>query len=133
MNRGRPKLPISYVVDLDEVIKEVKKQIIEKGIPEGYYGNDIDIVIPVYESLKEETGTNVIWLLDSVIYSSTKSRFIEPLKATRANGKEVYHIFDKFKGDGAAHRKSYKQFVYEVSHVDETVEHLYLPIYWRVD
>lgn len=133
MSRGRPASPISYIVDLDDVIKKIKEQIIEKGVPMGYYGSDIDVVIPVYESLKEEIGANIIWLLDSAIYSSTKSRFIEPLKAVRADGKENYHIFDKFKGDGFAHRKSYKQFVYDVSHVDENIEHLYLPIYWRVD
>lgn len=134
MSRGRPEIPPSYVVDLNDVIQKVHAEIVKKGITQGFYGTDIEIVVPVYESIKEETAINIVWLLDRGMYVSNKSRFIEPLKTKRGSkGKETYYIFDKFKGDGAAHRKSYKQLTYEVPYTDDGEEPLYLPVYWRVN
>ena len=134
MSRGRPEIPPSYVVDLDDVISKVRTEIVKKGITMGHYGSDIEIVIPVYESFREETAVNIVWLLNHSMYISSKSRFIEPLKTTRGSkGEETYHIYDKFKSDGFAHRKSYKQLTYEVPYTDKDEESLYIPVYWRVD
>ena len=135
MSRGRPEIPPSYVVDLNDIIQKVHVEMVKKGITIGYYGSDIEIVIPVYESIKEDTAVNIVWLLDRGMYISNKSRFIEPLKTTRGSkGEETYYIFDKFKSNGFEHKKSYKQpLMYEVPYVDDTEEPIYIPVYWRVN
>ena len=132
MGRGRPEIPPSYIVDLNDVIKKVKENVQTESYM-SFYGLTIDIVIPAYESLKKDLVPNIVWLLDNTMYVSQKSRFIDPLKHIEKDGAEEYYIYDKFKSDSYSHKKSYKQLTYEVPYVDKTEEPIYIPVYWRVN
>ena len=131
---SRPELPNSYIVDLNDIVK-----MISRGIPGGITDlamlsprrYDIDVVIPVYESLKDDTAKNIIWCLDDKIYFSNKSRYVEYLETMLGNKK--FYIYDKFKSNSYSHKNSYKQLTYEVPYVDDTAEPIYLPVYWRVN
>ena len=128
MSRGRPEIPPSYVVDLNDVIKKVRNEINTESYM-SFYGLSIDIVIPVYESLKADTASNIVWVLDHKMFTSNKSSFVESLKHTNKAGSEDYYIYDKFKANSYSHKKSYKQLTYEVPYNDESEEPLYLPVY----
>ena len=133
MSRGRPETPPSYIVDLDVIIQLVMEKILENP-PATYSHYDVDIVIPVYESLKENTAKHITWLLDNKIFMSNKSRFVEYLTAKRGiNNRDTFYIYDKFKSDSYSHKNSYKQLTYEVPYVDDTAEPIYIPVYWRVN
>lgn len=134
MSRGRPETPKSYIVDLNSVINLVAKEMIRTGAPQGWYGTDIDIVIPVYEAFNEETAKHIVWILDDKIYMSNKSRFVESIMAKRGvKGEDTFYIYDKFKSDSYSHKNSYKQFMVDVPYVDDTAESIYIPVYWRVN
>ena len=133
---GRPELPNSYVVDLNDIVKLVYYRTLGRTIDDfetmtSFLRYDIDIVIPVYESLKDDTAKNIVWCLDNKIYFSNKSRFVEYLETTIDNKK--FYIYDKFKSGSYSHKNSYKQLTYDVPYVDITAEHIYLPVYWRVN
>ena len=132
MSRGRPEIPPSYVVDLNDVIKKVRNEINTESYM-SFYGLSIDIVIPVYESLKADVASNIVWVLDNKMFTSNKSSFVESLKHTNKAGSEDYYIYDKFKANSYSHKKSYKQLTYEVPYNDESEEPLYIPVYWRVN
>ena len=133
--RGRPEVPKSYVVDLNSVINLTRQEMLRIGAPEGWDHNDIDIVIPVYESFKEDVAKHIVWILDHKIFSSTKSRFVEPIEARRGSksSPDIYYIYDRWKADSFSHKKSYKQFMVEVPYPEKDVEPLYVPVYWRVN
>lgn len=129
---GRPEIPPSYVVDLNKVVNQIHSMA--KTNPESntlWDRMDIDVVIPVYESLPEGTASRIMWISDNKIYMSTKSRFVEYLMVER--GKDRFYIYDKFKANGYSHKNSYKQMLYEVPYVDDTAEPIYIPVYWRVN
>lgn len=132
MSRGRPEIPPSYVVDLNDVIKKVRNEVNTESYM-SFYGLTIDIVIPAYESLKKDVVPNIVWILDNKMFISQKSRFVEPLKRMEKNGAEEYYIYDKFKSDSYGHKKSYKQLTYEVPYTDNSEEPLFIPVYWRVN
>lgn len=125
--RGRPELPISYIIDLDKIIDQVD----ELAVTEWSSNLDIDIVIPIYESFHEKVAKNIIFLLGNKIFSSTKSSFVEALEADRKN--KHYYIYDKFKADSYSHKKSYKSLYIEFPYVDGAVEPIFVPVYWRIN
>ena len=135
MSRGRPELPNSFIVDLNNVIHLTQKEMLRIGAPQGWDHTDIDIVIPVYEAFKEDTAQHIVWILDKKMFSSTKSRFVEPIEARRGlpNSQDIFHIYDRWKSDSFGHKKSYKQFMVEIPYPEEGVEPLYIPVYWRVN
>lgn len=129
---GRPETPPSYVVDLDKVVNQIHSMV--KTNPDSntlWDRMDIDIVIPVYESLPEKTASRIIWITDCRIYTSNKSRYVECI--TVKKGTDRFYIYDKFKSNSYSHKNSYKQLTYEVPYVDDTAEPIYIPVYWRVN
>lgn len=129
---GRPEVPPSYVVDLNKVVDQIHSMV--KANPKSntlWDRMDIDVVIPVYESLPEGTASRIMWITDCKIYMSIKSRFVEYLTVER--GKDRFYIYDKFKANSYSHKNSYKQLTYEVPYVDDTAEPIYIPMYWRVN
>lgn len=131
---GRPEMPPSYTVDLDKVIDQIYSMV--KTNPESntlWNRMDIDVVIPVWESLTNENAGRTMWVTPSEgkIYMSNKSRFVEYLMIER--GKDRFYLYDKFKTTSYSHKNSYKQMLYEVPYVDDTAEPIYIPVYWRVN
>lgn len=129
---GRPETPPSYVVDLNKVVNQIYSMV--KTNPESntlWDRMDIDVVIPVYESLPEKTASRIIWITDCRIYMSNKSRYVEYI--TVKKGSDKFYIYDKFKTTSYSHKNSYKQLTYEVPYVDDTAEPIYIPVYWRVN
>lgn len=127
---GRPEVPPSYVIDMvDKIYTEAKASIAE--LP--WTRLDIDVVIPVWESLTNETAGRTMWVTpsDGKIYMSNKSRFVEYLIIER--GKDRFYLYDKFKTTSYSHKNSYKQMLYEVPYADDTAEPIYIPVYWRVN
>lgn len=131
MSRGRPETPPSYIVDLNVIIDKVRENLVTESYM-SFYGLDVDIVIPVYESFSSEVASRMVWLLDNKIYFSNKSRFVEYLEH-KQNEAETFYIYDKFKSGSYSHKNSYKQLTYEVPYVDDTEEPVYIPVYWRVN
>ena len=129
---GRPEIPPSYVVDLNKVVDQIHSMV--KTNPESntlWDRMDIDVVLPVYESLPEGTASRIMWITDCRIYMSTKSRYVEYI--TVKKGSDKFYIYDKFKSNSYSHKNSYKQLTYEVPYVDDTAESIYIPVYWRVN
>lgn len=129
---GRPETPPSYVVDLNKVVDQIYSMV--KTNPESntlWDRMDIDVVIPVYESLPEGTASRIMWITDCGIYMSNKSRYVEYI--TVKKGSDMFYIYDKFKSTSYSHKNSYKQLTYEVPYVDDTAEPIYIPVYWRVN
>lgn len=129
---GRPETPPSYVVDLDKVIDQIYSMV--KTNPESntlWDRMDIDVVIPVYESLPEGLASRIVWIADCRIYTSNKSRYVEYI--TVKKGSDKFYIYDKFKSTSYSHKNSYKSLTYEVPYVEDTAEPIYLPVYWRVN
>ena len=128
---GRPETPPSYVVDLDKIVN----MIYERGKTEmaefPWSRLDMDVVVPVYESLPEDIAKRTMWISDNKIYVSTKSSYVDYLLVER--GKDRFYIYDKFKSNGTSHKNSYKQLTYEVPYADDSAEPIYLPVYWRVN
>ena len=132
---SRPASPDSYVVDLNNIINLTHKEMLRIGAPHGWDHTDIDIVIPVYETFKDDVAQHIVWILDHKMFSSTKSRFVEPIEARRGleSSQDIFHIYDRWKADSFSHKKSYKQFMVEVPYPEEDKEPLYIPVYWRVN
>ena len=129
---GRPEVPPSYVVDLNKVVDQIYSMV--KTNPESntlWDRMDIDVVIPVYESLPEKTASRIIWITDCRIYMSTKSRYVEYI--TVKKGSDRFYVYDKFKSTSYSHKNSYKSLTYEVPYVDDTAGPIYIPVYWRVN
>lgn len=131
MSRGRPETPPSYVVDIDDMINNIYTKAKAQTLLSYQKQLDIDVVIPVWESLPDDTAGRTMWISDNKIYMSTKSRFVEYLMVER--GKDRFYIYDKFKSESYSHKNSYKQMLYEVPYVDDTAEPIYIPVYWRVN
>ena len=127
MRTGRPELPNSYILDIDKIVDKIDSL----AITEWTLRLDIDIVIPIYESLPRKTAENMIFILDNKIFSSQKSQFVQSLETDR-NDKH-YYIYDKFKADSYSHKKSYKQVTIEVPYVDDSAEPIFVPVYWRIN
>ena len=131
MNRGRPETQPSYVVDIDDMVNNIYTKAKAQTLLSYQKQLDIDVVIPVWESLTDDTAGRTMWVSDNKIYMSTKSRFVEYLMVER--GKDRFYIYDKFKSESYSHKNSYKQMLYEVPYVDDTAEPIYIPVYWRVN
>ena len=133
MSRGRPETPPSYVVDMDDMVDKIYTFVKASIANQTWSRLDIDVVVPVWESLPDETAGRTMWVTPSEgkIYMSNKSRFVEYLIVER--GKDRFYIYDNFKADGYSHKNSYKQMLYEVPYVDDTAEPIYIPVYWRVN
>ena len=127
MSRGRPELPNSYILDLDEIINKIDALAITEWMSK----LDIDIVIPIYESLPRKTAENMVFILDHKIFSSQRSSFIQSLETDRKD--KHYYIYDKFKADSYSHKKSYKQLTIEVPYADDSAESIFIPVYWRIN
>ena len=133
MSKGRPETPPSYIVNMDDIVDKIhtfaKASIAE--LP--WTRMDVDVVVPVWESLPDDTAGRTMWITPSEgkIYMSSKSRFVEYLMVER--GKDRFYIYDKFKTGSYSHKNSYKQMLYEVPYVDDTAEPIYIPVYWRVN
>ena len=132
---SRPELPNSFVVNLNNIIHITQNEILNTGAPQGWDHTDIDIVIPVYETFKDDVAQNIVWILDNKMFSSTKSRFVEPIEARRGlpSSQDIFHIYDRWKADSFSHKKSYKQFMVEVPYYKKDVEPIYIPVYWRIN
>ena len=130
--RGRPEIPPSYVVNLDAVVNLVYITACKhpEGVPWSYF--DVDVVIPIWESLPEKTAKNLVYILDRKMYVSNKSRFVEYLETTRSNGDKFY-IYDKFKANSYSHKKGYKELMIEIPYTDKSEEPIFLPVYWRIN
>lgn len=133
MSRGRPETPPSYVVDMDDIVDKIYTEAKASIAELPWTRLDIDVVVPVWESLPDDTAGRTMWIIPSEgkIYISNKSRFVEYLMVER--GKDRFYIYDKFKSGGYSHKNSYKQLTYEVPYVDDTAEPIYIPVYWRVN
>lgn len=131
MSRGRPETPPSYVVDMDDMVDKIYTEAKASIANQTWSRLDIDVVVPVWESLPDDIAGRTMWVSDNKIYMSTKSRFVEYLMVER--GKDRFYIYDKFKANGYSHKNSYKQMLYEVPYVDDTAEPIYIPVYWRVN
>lgn len=126
--RGRPELPNSYVVNVDDILASTHGKVHDTTEAQKL---DVDIVIPVYASFPEKTAVNIMWIIEGKLYSSTRSYFVQCLESDKD---EVhYYIFDKFKSNNVSHRKSYKQETYEVPYPEEGVEPIFVPVYWRIN
>ena len=131
MSRGRPETPPSYVVDMDDMVDKIYAEAKASIANQTWSRLDIDVVVPVWESLPDDIAGRTMWVSDNKIYMSTKSRFVEYLMVER--GKDRFYIYDKFKANGYSHKNSYKQMLYEVPYVDDTAGSIYIPVYWRVN
>lgn len=130
---GRPEVPPSYVVDMDDMVDKIYTEAKASFAELPWTRLDIDVVVPVWESLPDDTAGRTMWITPSEgkIYMSTKSRFVEYLMVER--GKDRFYIYDKFKTTSYSHKNSYKQLLYEVPYVDDTAEPIFIPVYWRVN
>lgn len=131
MSRGRPETPPSYIIDLDNVVDKIYTEAKASVVELPWTRLDVDIVVPVWETLRDETAGNTIWVTDNKIYISVKSRFVDYLTVER--DKDRFYIYDRFKSGGYSHKNSYKQLMFEVPYVDDTAEPIYIPVYWRVN
>ena len=131
MSRGRPETPPSYIINLNDIMDKVLRKIKETAVDFLYDRLDVDIVIPIWESIPDERAKYATFILNNGIYATNKSRFVEYLEG-RVD-KHRFYIYDKFKADGYSHKNSYKQMLYEVPYVDDTAEPIYIPVYWRVN
>ena len=131
MSKGRPETPPSYVVDMDDMVDKIYAEAKASVAELPWTRLDIDVVVPVWESLPDDTAGRTMWVSDNKIYISSKSRFVEYLMVER--GKDRFYIYDKFKANGYGHKNSYKHLMYEVPYVDDTAEPIYIPVYWRVN
>ena len=128
---SRPEIPPSYVVDMDDMVDKIYAEA-KTGIADQTWSRlDIDVVVPVWETLPDDIAGRTMWVSDNKIYMSNKSRFVEYLMVER--GKDRFYIYDKFKANGYSHKNSYKQMLYEVPYVDDTAGPIYIPVYWRVN
>lgn len=128
---GRPEVPPSYVVDMDDMVDKIYTEAKASIAELPWTRLDIDVVVPVWESLPDDTAGRTMWISDNKIYISNKSRFVEYLMVER--GKDRFYIYDRFKATSYSHKNSYKQMLYEVPYVDDTAEPIYIPVYWRVN
>lgn len=130
---GRPEVPPSYVVDMDDMVDKIYTEVKASIANQTWSRLDIDVVVPVWESLPDDTAGRTMWVTPSEgkIYMSNKSRFVEYLMIER--GKDRFYLYDKFKTTSYSHKNSYKQMLYEVPYVDDTAEPIYIPVYWRVN
>ena len=133
MSRGRPEIQQSYIVNMDDIVDKIYTEAKASVAELPWTRLDIDVVVPVWESLPDDTAGRTMWVTpsDGKIYMSNKSRFVEYLMVER--GKDRFYIYDKFKANGYSHKNSYKQMLYEVPYVDDTAEPIYIPVYWRVN
>ena len=131
MSRGRPETPPSYVVDMDDMVDNIYTEAKASVAELPWTRLDIDVVVPVWETLPDDIAGRTMWISDNKIYVSNKSRFVEYLMVER--GKDRFYIYDKFKANGYSHKNSYKQMLYEVPYVDDTAGPIYIPVYWRVN
>ena len=131
MGRGRPETPPSYVVDMDDMVDKIYTEAKASIAELPWTRLDIDVVVPVWETLPDDIAGRTMWVSDNKIYMSNKSRFVEYLMVER--GKDRFYIYDKFKANGYSHKNSYKQMLYEVPYVDDTAGPIYIPVYWRVN
>ena len=128
---SRPEIPPSYIINLNDIMDKVLREIKETSTGFLYDRLDVDIVIPVWESIPEERAKYATFILHDGIYMSNKSRFVEYLVG-RVD-KHRFYIYDKFKSGSYSHKNSYKHLMYEVPYVDDTAEPIYIPVYWRVN
>ena len=128
---GRPEIPPSYVVNMDDIVDKIYTFVKASIVEMPWTRLDIDVVVPVWESLPDDTAGRTMWVSDNKIYMSNKSGFVEYLMVER--DKDRFYIYDKFKTTSYSHKNSYKQMLYEVPYVDDTAEHIYIPVYWRVN
>ena len=131
MSRGRPETPPSYVVDMDDMVDKIYAEAKASIAELPWTRLDIDVVVPVWETLPDDIAGRTMCVSDNKIYISNKSRFVEYLMVER--GKDRFYIYDKFKSGGYSHKNSYKQLLYEVPYVDDTAGPIYIPVYWRVN
>ena len=132
---ARPYLPKSYVVNVNDFIKTIHEKVMERlnetnpdfTKPKA----DVDIVIPVYQSLPEKTAKHMAWICGSKIYISQKSSFVEYIKQKKDN--VTYYIYDKFKGSSHSYRKGYKEETFEIPYPEAGEESIYMPVYWRIN
>ena len=129
MTRGRPELPDSHIININDVIRKINSEIFMKndGVNEGL---DIEIVFPVYQSQTEEIAKNCMWLLDKKIYISERNRssYNKPLEF-QAHG-NTYYIFDKFKSESRSHKSSY---YHTVQNSENESGPIFMPVYWRIN
>ena len=128
---SRPEIPPSYVVDMDVMVDKIYTEAKASVAELPWTRLDIDVVVPVWETLPDDIAGRAMWVSDNKIYMSNKSRFVEYLMVER--GKDRFYIYDKFKANGYSHKNSYKQMLYEVPYVDDTAGPIYIPVYWRVN
>ena len=128
---SRPETPPSYVVDMDDMVDKIYIEAKASIAELSWTRLDIDVVVPVWETLPDDIAGRSMWVSDNKIYMSNKSRFVEYLMVER--GKDRFYIYDKFKANGYSHKNSYKQMLYEVPYVDDTAGPIYIPVYWRVN
>ena len=127
---GRPELPNSYIISLNEIVRKIDSLIIDKPEftdPKQY----IDIIIPVWESMPAKVAKYAVWIYNKKIYISQKSNFVEPIEARRGNN--TFYIYDKFKGSSHSYKKGYREETIEIPYPEAGVEPIYIPVYWRVN